>query len=549
MRPTQLSFTTSIGSGNCGTTINTAGGTFINLACGGLYTGGGGNSVPLPYAVPDMGQSFTKVTACSDPTLTLSGTTPTEAGGNVCTQGAVSKRGTSCTANSDCATPCTVNGDCFSGGTVGTCLAGTCTTAVCAFEKCTNAGCLFGQPLPIPNPASTPTSVCVINVVATNASGSTDCRSGASSLSLPLTSQLYLAGDLEPNAAGIQVCPVCTKTCSAGTNNTGPCTVDADCPSGGAGSCAGSNVCHGGASYPHVPCTPQDSPVNPSFPTTQDCPPAINLSIGSLPIAFALTTGTTTLTAGNYSAAAQCTASGQPFNCCTGLGTTNNGCFQSGQNNVFCGYCRDENAKGTAAHTGCFEGDTVTNGPNCPHNSACTLGGAAPQPYRCCTGAGTGICDPNNAQCKAANTPWHCCTGAGTGTCNLNAFTPCSVGVVTVAACDDGNGSGNAGCTGSGTPQACCTGMGTGTCTENGLGAWPDCEQRDPGAFGPGGGGVLTITETGAPGGNLTDGLGHASILVSRFCIGPTFTATVDAAGDLPAPGAVALPGTAQLKP
>ena len=523
--------------------LNTAGGTAINLACGGLYTGGGGNSVPLPYAVPDMGQSLTKVTACSDPTLTLSGTTPTEAGvGNICTQGAASKRGTSCTADSNCASPCTVNGDCFSGGSVGTCLAGTCTTAVCSFEKCTNAGCLFGQPLPIPNPASTPTSVCVINVVATNASGTANCRSGASAINLPLTSQLYLAGDLEPTAAGIQVCPVCTFTCNAGTNSNGPCLVDADCPGAGAGSCVGPNVCHGGPSYPHLACTPADSPQTPSFPTTHDCPPGLGASIGSIPIAFALTTGTTSITAANYNANALCTAASQPFNCCTGAGAGS--CV--GQNNVFCGFCRDVNAKGTGAHTGCFEGDPA---PACPHNAACTTGGAAPQPFRCCTGAGTGICDPNNAQCTAANTPWHCCTGAGTGTCNINAFTPCSIGGVPVAVCDDGNGSGNAGCTGSGTPQACCTGMGTGTCTENGLGAWPDCEQRDPGAFGPGGGGVLTITETGAPGGNLTDGLGHASILVSRFCIGPTFTATVDAAGDLPAPGAVALPGTAQLKP
>src|SRR2546425_1027169 len=240
VQPTQLSFTTGIGSGNCGTALNTAGGTFTNLKCGGLYTGGGGNSVPLPYAVPDMGQSFTKVTACSDPALTLSGTTPTEAGvGNICTQGAVSKRGTSCTADSNCATPCTLNSDCFSGGGTGVCVAGTCTTAVCSFEKCTNAGCLFGQPLPIPNSASTPTSVCVINVVANNASGTADCRSGASSLSLPLTSQLYLAGDLEPNAAGIQVCPVCTFTCSAGTNSKRPCTADADCPRGGGGAPAG----------------------------------------------------------------------------------------------------------------------------------------------------------------------------------------------------------------------------------------------------------------------------------------------------------------------
>jgi hypothetical protein len=47
----------------------------------------------------------------------------------------------------------------------------------------------------------------------------------------------------------------------------------------------------------------------------------------------------------------------------------------------------------------------------------------------------------------------------------------------------------------------------------------------------------------------MTDGAGHASILASIFCIQPTFNATVDAAGDLPGPGAVTLQGTAQLLP
>ena len=201
MQPTQLSFTTGIGTGNCGAAVNSIGGTFTNLACGGLYWGGGTNSFPLPFTVPDMGNSLTKVTACSDPALTLSGTTPTEAGGNRCTQGAAAKRGTICTLDSDCASPCITNADCFSGG-VGVCNLGTCTVAKCAFLKCTNAGCLFGPPLPIPNPASTPTSICVINTVATNASGTANCSSGASALSLPLTAQIYLPGDLYPNAPG-----------------------------------------------------------------------------------------------------------------------------------------------------------------------------------------------------------------------------------------------------------------------------------------------------------------------------------------------------------
>jgi len=174
---------------------NSAGTVLKNLACGGLYTGGGTNSVPLPYAVPDMGNSLTGVSACSGTSLTLANLTSAQTGSN---------------------------------------------------RNCTSVGCLFGPPLPIPNPSSTPTSVCVINSVTTNASGATDCSSGASSLSLPLNSEIFLDGDLFPNAPGIQVCPVCNKTCSAGTNLNGPCNTDADCPGAASGSCAGSTRCHGG---------------------------------------------------------------------------------------------------------------------------------------------------------------------------------------------------------------------------------------------------------------------------------------------------------------
>jgi len=403
---TRLSFTTGIGSGNCGTVQLSNGNVSKNLTCGGLYTGGGNNSVPLPYAVPDMGSSLTALTSASGTTLTLGNLTSTDTGSN---------------------------------------------------RNCTSIGCLFGPPLPIPNPLSTPTSVCVVNTVAADASGTAECCSGASTLSLPLNSELFLDGDLFPNAPGIQVCPVCNQTCNAGTNATGPCNSDADCPGAGAGSCTGATLCHGGPND-GMACTPSDSAIGTlgDFPTTHDCPPPVANDIGSLPIAFDLTTGSLSKT-------------GQTI---------------SGQNNVICGYCRDQ----TAASTGCFEGDT---GAGCPANSACVGAG---DPYTCCTGAGAGSCDqPGPKQCFA---------GSGSPT-----------------TCTDGNGS------------------------------WPDCQQRNPGAFGPAGGGAHTITETGAPAGNMTDGAGHASTLVSIFCIRPTFNATVDAAGDLPGSGAVSLPGTAQLLP
>jgi hypothetical protein len=351
-----------------------------NLACSGLYTGGGGNTVPLPYNVPDMGNSLTGVSSCNSGTnaLTLTNLTSAQTGSN---------------------------------------------------RNCSSVGCLFGAPLPIPNSGSTPTSVCVVNVVATDASGSANCLTGVSNINLPLSSVLYLSGDLFPTAPGIQVCPVCNQTCTGGTNNGGPCNDAGDCSGGGA--CGGSNVCHGGENDGD-PCTPEASPQGTldSFPTSHDCPPLNIHNIGALPIAFNLTTGTTSRTAVNNAA--------------------------SGQNNVFCGYCRDVNNLGT----GCFAGDP---NPACP--------------------------------------------------------TPAPASPI---ACAD-----NAGCPAD----------------------YPDCIQRSAGAFGPAGGGARTITETGSPAGDMTDGAAHASTLASIFCIQPTFNATVDAAGDLPGPGAVTLQGQVQLLP
>src|SRR5207249_2353684 len=177
--------------------------------------------------------------------------------------------------------------------------------------------------------------------------------------SLPLTSQLYLDGDLEANAPGIQVCPVCTQTCNAGTNVNGPCNDDAGCPSGGAGSCTGPTVCHGGPSYAQTPCTPADTNLGVTGPTSHDCPPPAALSIGSIPVAFALTSATMTVTGVDM----------------PGTGT-------GAQNRVFCGYCRDETNLGT----GCFAGDQTIACPN-PKPAlpiACTSNAGCPAAYPDC---------------------------------------------------------------------------------------------------------------------------------------------------------------------
>jgi len=404
--------------------VTSTGGFIENLQCGGLYTGGGSSGVPLPFKVPDMGSSLTAVTCVAGgPSLTLSQLTSTQTG---------SKR------------------------------------------NCTAAGCLFGPPLPIPNSATTPISLCVINTVSQNGTGTANCSTGASSLSLPLTSELFLTGDLFPTADGIQSCPVCNQTCTGGSNAAGPCNSTADCPSGG--TCGGAVVCHGGLNNGNG-CTPADSPVDSSFPTSHDCPPSTGLSIGSLPIAFALSTGTVIKTGQTLAGPdSLCTGDMTPFGCCTGAGT--GACTSMAR--VYCGFCRDIDAAGT----GCFEGDPRL-APQCPSNSGCIGAG---NPYNCCTGPNAGSCSPVSTKA---------CTSS--------------------SQCTDGNGT------------------------------WPNCQQHNPGAFGFGT--ARTITENGAPAGDLTNGLGHASTLVSIFCVPPTFTTSVDNTGDLPGPGAVALPGTAQLLP
>src|SRR5262245_14117843 len=207
--PATLHFTTMVGSGNCGTIQDGAGAQLAPLTCGGLYFGGGGDAVPLPAVVPDMGVSVTK-TCCSGTDLTLAATTPTDTGSP---------------------------------------------------RNCSGKDCFFGAPLPIPNTAENASAVstCVINVIAQNAVGSMSCTDGSSSLDLPLTSEVYLFGDLlngstpdRPNVPGIQPCPICSKVCAGGANAGLPCAADPDCP---ASTCAAAPTCLGGPNH-GMACTP-----------------------------------------------------------------------------------------------------------------------------------------------------------------------------------------------------------------------------------------------------------------------------------------------------
>ena len=113
----------------------------------------------------------------------------------------------------------------------------------------------------------------------------------------------------------------CTQDhCVGGTAAGTICTDNSPCTGGGfcsAGAqpcpiCAGDGVCHAGANNGNA-CTPGTLLVmGPQWPTSQDCPPS-GSPIGSLPIPYLLTTGTSTKTAVN----------------------------QPSENRVFCGFCSD----------------------------------------------------------------------------------------------------------------------------------------------------------------------------------------------------------------
>jgi hypothetical protein len=410
-------------TGTCGQV-----GSAIDLDCGGLYTGGGGNSVPLPITIPDQTQYVLNVDSCSGSSLTLAHTTPGEATDQTCTQGR------SCSGGStNPGATCVLDGDCPGG---------TC-----------DDNCLFGPPLPIPNTNSTPTSVCVVNVVGTDATGTSDCDTGAGTLDLGLRSVVHLAGDIlststGPIAAGvpgIQACPLCSEQCTGGSNDEQPCQDDSDCTGGGTCSLNGGTECIGGPSDGN-PCTPASSALNGGLPTSHDCPPLasqdITGAIGGLPIAFAGSTGSETLQAVD----------------------------QPESRRTFCGFCRDVLIEGS----NCFDGD-----PDPGMVQGCPDSGAQAN------------CDPDS--------------GTTTG-CGL------------AVACTDDSG-----------------------CTA----PYESCAQRNPGSFSNGA--QTNITLNGSASGPIDAGP-VAVDYVYAFCIPPTFDATVDAAGDLPGPGASALAGTQEVQ-
>ena len=283
---------------DCGTIRNNNGTEYAPVVCGGMYVGGGGNSITLPLSTPNNLHWVVELTSCTGQTATVGPTTATETNSNL---------------------------------------------------RCTDIGCFFGGPLTIPNSATTPASACVIITVATPASGTMDCGTGEAQIDMPLDAAIYLTGDTLPLRPGIQPCPLCT---------------------GGQVGVAGSGVCEGGLNN-GMSCTPANTDVNgvngmdPSYPTSHDCPPLLNASIGSIPIALAVDSGSVSWTA---------------------VPPTNPS-SASNQTRVFCGYCRNP-------ETGAFANPFQQCWQNGPFGPACTA------PFESCQQRSVGAFGPNGGGVK-----------------------------------------------------------------------------------------------------------------------------------------------------
>ena len=512
--PTMLQFTSNIGSGTCGM-MKDDGGTLLpnvcagggsksgepcnttkdcpggicsagTFACGGLYFGGSGVSVPLPSVVPDLSTALSKVTGCANNcTLTLGPTTAADTGSN---------------------------------------------------RTCTSAGCLFGPPLPVTNPPNASLSTCIINRIAGDAAGTSSCSTGeTSALSVPLSSDIYLTGNLlafrccgRPKSG--EFCNGITDTacapgvcednsiarCSGGTKAGGTCLQDSECPGG---TCAvpirpcpvcnpGTGKCNGGPNE-GLACTPADSAsLGDAYPTTHDCPPPPEKFLGTLPISFRLTTGTATHVAVDL----------------------------PNQTNVYCGFCRHPvtlaYAKGRCSG-GANDGNPCLIDLECPSGSCSSTQGVP------CSGCSGGVND--GVACGSdADCPGGTCPLPGNAACREICSGGTNAGAVCeVPTCGPGGTCPAGTCTGGPTPGVlCCTGGGR--C----LGGYTSCQQNTAGSFGQV---SKTVEATGKGAGPGGDHLKHDATLVSVFCIPPTLRNEVDAAASLPGPGLVSLSGRAQL--
>jgi hypothetical protein len=322
--PTLVRYINNAGVGNCGVAENATGTEILDLACNGLYIGGGGGDLPVPAINPDQGVQTYSVTCCNGTSLTTGHTTPADVG----------------------------------------------------IDACSGAGCFFGQPQPIINFANLFLSTCLINTVARNTTGATDCDSGDLLSRVPVDSNTHLRGIDFSDEPGWQSCPICvggtlgvpdSGLCEGGPNDgllcqPGTTQLDLhDCCDGGT---KNGQLCTDDSECPGASCVSNCS----AHSTSHDCPPNSINSIGSLISPFAFTTGTSTKTAN--------------------------------PNGTFCGFCRDVNIEGSS----CFDGDpdpgTASDCPNSVAQPTC-------QPESGSTnGCGTPIPCTDDSDCTA---PYETC--------------------------------------------------------------------------------------------------------------------------------------------
>src|SRR5207247_1905660 len=190
----------------------------FDLGASCLYIGGGSANTIPPGATPAGATSYLDV-GCPGQLIASNGTgkldcTKGSGPGSECVNAGTCTSGPNpgavCFAGSDCSSGCTGAGTpaaCCTGGARGACAClgpnphKPCTSDTDCGGAFPPAGacqpvenCFFGPPLAIPDPAIPVMSTCVINVIATDASGTGDPTTGAASVDIPLVSRVYLTG-------------------------------------------------------------------------------------------------------------------------------------------------------------------------------------------------------------------------------------------------------------------------------------------------------------------------------------------------------------------
>ncbi len=253
----RLGFTVNPGTTSCGSaglgvppSAPTSGNVDSNTTCttslstlglGCLYFGGGAATVVAGGAIPDGSTSFLNLSGAS--TLVASSGTNSDN----CTKGA--GPGKHC-VNNNTLPSCTSDVNC--GGSAGSCAL--------------DANCNFGPPLPIVSPPPFGSlTTCVLNVVQSDASGTVTQGTGDSSISLPLSSRVYITGNTT------SPCPKCLSGHCDPTWKTNTATTSPDT---------------------NAVCTAVGTKM-----TTNQCRPSLPGFQAPLPVSLnPLTTGTTFLT-------------------------------------------------------------------------------------------------------------------------------------------------------------------------------------------------------------------------------------------------------------